>query len=230
MKGKKNLLILFSCVLTVIIAGLFACTRSAKEIIPSSEYAPYVNAYTGGVISQSSPIRIELTQDQPMVDLNNELKDCPFSFTPSLKGKAYWVSNNTIEFLPEEGELKPGKLYQGSFQLGDFVEVDSKLKVFDFSFRVQESNFTLHTAPLEIASSSPDKVTVKGEIRFSDKMTKEQVEKILSTNGTSTITIGSTSNPLEYSFIISNIQRKEQDYDLKITADGEPCRNGQETK
>lgn len=75
---------------------------------------------------------------------------------------------------------------------------------------------------MEIASSSPDKVTIKGEIRFSDKMTKEQVEKILSTNGTSTITIGSTSNPLEYSFIISNIQRKEQDYDLKITADGEP--------
>lgn len=36
MKGKKNLLILFSCVLVIIIAGLFACTRSAKEIIPSS--------------------------------------------------------------------------------------------------------------------------------------------------------------------------------------------------
>ncbi len=32
MKGKKNLLILFSCVLTVIIAGLFACTRSAKKL------------------------------------------------------------------------------------------------------------------------------------------------------------------------------------------------------
>ena len=32
MKGKKNLLILFSCVLTVIIAGLFACTRSAKAV------------------------------------------------------------------------------------------------------------------------------------------------------------------------------------------------------
>ena len=87
------------------------------------------------------------------------------------------MSNNTIEFLPEEGELKPGKLYQGSFQLGDLSKWIANLKVFDFSFRVQESNFTLHTAPLEIASSSPDKVTVKGEIRFSDKMTKEQVEK-----------------------------------------------------
>lgn len=64
-----------------------ACTHSPKDIIPSAEYAPYVNAYTGGVISQSSTIRIELTHDQPMVDVNNELKDNPFSFSPSLKGK-----------------------------------------------------------------------------------------------------------------------------------------------
>ncbi len=223
MKGKKNLLILFSCVFMIIIAGLFACTRSAKEIIPSSEYAPYVNAYTGGVISQSSPIRIELTQDQPMVDLNNELKDNPFRFTPSIKGKAYWVSNNTVEFLPEEGQLKPGELYQGTFQLGNFVEVDSKLKSFDFSFRVQESNFTLHTAPLEITASSPDKVTVKGEIRFSDKTTKEQVEKMLSASGglsSPTVTVESTSNPSAYSFVIGNIQRNKQDYELEITADG----------
>ena len=223
MKGKKNLLILFSCVFMIIIAGLFACTRSAKEIIPSSEYAPYVNAYTGGVISQSSPIRIELTQDQPMVDLNNELKDNPFRFTPSIKGKAYWVSNNTIEFLPEEGQLKPGELYQGTFQLGNFVEVDSKLKSFNFSFRVQESNFTLHTAPLEITASSPDKVTVKGEIRFSDKTTKEQVEKMLSASGglsSPTVTVESTSNPSAYSFVIGNIQRNKQDYELEITADG----------
>lgn len=52
-----------------------ACMHSPKDIIPSAEYAPYVNAYTGGVISQSSTIRIELTHDQPMVDVNNELKD-----------------------------------------------------------------------------------------------------------------------------------------------------------
>ena len=94
--------------LIIMIMGLFGCTRNQKDIIPSAEYAPYVNAYTGGVISQGSTIRIELTHDQPMVDMNNELKDNPFSFSPSLKGKAYWVSNNTIEFVPEEGTLKPG--------------------------------------------------------------------------------------------------------------------------
>ena len=67
-----------------------------------------------------------------------ELKDNPFSFSPSLKGKTYWVSNNTIEFVPEEGALKPGTLYEGTFRLGDFIEVEKKLKEFNFSFRVQE--------------------------------------------------------------------------------------------
>ena len=78
------------------IVSFSSCTRTQKDIIPSAEYAPYVNAYTGGVISQNSTIRIELTHEQPMVDLNNELKENPFSFSPSLKGKAYWVSKMCI--------------------------------------------------------------------------------------------------------------------------------------
>ena len=97
--------------------SFFLLRKQQKDIVPSAEYAPFVNAYTGGVISQTSNIRIELTQDQPMVDLNNELKENPFSFSPSLKGKAYWVSNNTIEFVPEPGTLKPGEFYEGTFQL-----------------------------------------------------------------------------------------------------------------
>ena len=74
MKRTVIIPVLLSC-LSIIIIGLNSCAGSQKEIIPSSEFAPYINAYTGGVISQSSPIRIELTQDQPVVDLNNELKE-----------------------------------------------------------------------------------------------------------------------------------------------------------
>ena len=169
---------LFFLLLTILVFS--SCTNSKKDIIPSSEYAPFVNAYTGGVISQTSNIRIELTQDQPMVDLNNELKENPFSFSPSLKGKAYWVSNNTIEFVPEPGTLKPGEFYEGTFQLGRFVEVDSRLKEFKFSFRVQEPNFTLYIEPLTTIDidSHGDLVTLKGEVRFSDATPKEAVEKM----------------------------------------------------
>ena len=74
--------------LIMMTVGLYSCTRTQKDIIPSADYAPYVNAYTGGVISQNSTIRIELTHDQPMVDMNNELKNNPFSFSPSIKRKS----------------------------------------------------------------------------------------------------------------------------------------------
>ena len=84
--GTKRFIISKLLCLLLIVYAISSCTSTPKDIIPSAEYAPYVNAYTGGVISQSSTIRIELAQDQPMVDLNNELKDNPFSFSPSLKG------------------------------------------------------------------------------------------------------------------------------------------------
>ena len=217
---------LFLILLTVI-AGFSSCKSNQKDIIPSAEYAPYVNAYTGGVISQNSTIRIELTQDQPMVDLNQELKDNPFSFSPSLKGKTYWVSNNTIEFVPEEGALKPGAFYEGTFHLGDFVDVDKKLEEFNFSFRVQERNFSIHTDPITVTATQPDQVTVTGEIRFSDVVKKEEVEKMLTAgsekNKSYPIEITQTDHPTRYAFSISQIIKEAEDYQLEITAKGNPA-------
>ena len=212
--------------LIMMTVGLYSCTRTQKDIIPSADYAPYVNAYTGGVISQNSTIRIELTHDQPMVDLNSELKNNPFSFSPSLKGKAYWVSNNTIEFVPEEGTLKPGTLYEGTFQLGDFIEVDKKLKEFNFSFRVQERNFTLQLESLPITTTQPDEINIKGEIRFSDVVKKEEVEKMLTASDgkkSYPVEVTATDNLTRYQFSIRQIPREADDYPLTITANGNPA-------
>ena len=41
---------LFFLLLTILVFS--SCANSKKDIIPSAEYAPFVNAYTGGVISQ----------------------------------------------------------------------------------------------------------------------------------------------------------------------------------
>lgn len=209
--------------LIMMTVGLYSCTRTQKDIIPSADYAPYVNAYTGGVISQNSTIRIELTHDQPMVDMNNELKSNPFSFSPSLKGKAYWVSNNTIEFVPEEEALKPGTLYEGTFRLGDFIEVDKKLKEFNFSFRVQERNFTLQLESLPITATRPNEINIKGEIRFSDVVKKEEVEKMLTASDgkkSYPVEVTATDNHTRYLFSIRQIPREADDYPLTITANG----------
>lgn len=92
---------LFFLLLTILVFS--SCTNKQKGYYSFCRVCTFCECIYGGVISQTSNIRIELTQDQPRVDLNNELKENPFSFSPSLKGKAYWISNNTIEFVPEPG-------------------------------------------------------------------------------------------------------------------------------
>ncbi|MEG0888530.1 MAG: MG2 domain-containing protein [Bacteroides sp.] len=212
------LLILFAMAI-----GIVSCSRSQKEVIPSAAFAPYVNAYTGGNISQSSPIRIELTQEQAAVDLNQELKENPFDFSPSLKGKAYWINNSTIEFLPEEGALKPGEMYEARFHLGDFVQVEKELKEFDFSFRVQENNFALQLQPIEIEAGNPNVAIIKGSIRFSDKANSEQVGKMLSASNGAKITVSATTSPSLFEFAVAGIARQKSDLELTLTADGSPA-------
>ena len=115
-------------------------------------------------------------------------------------------------------------MYEASFQLGDFVKVDKRLKEFNFSFRVQEKDFSLAMEPLDITAATPEYASVKGEIRFSDKIDNVQVEKMISVNGNGSsdyaISVGGTENPMRYNFNINRIPRAQEDYDLKITLNG----------
>lgn len=209
------------CLLAIVLFA--ACTGQRKDITPSAEFAPYISAYTGGVISRQATIRIELAQDLPMVDLN-DLKENPFSFSPSLKGTAHWLDNNTIEFVPEAGELQPGELYVGAFRLGDFISVKKELEEFEFSFRVQERNFTIYTETPTITEAHPANLSIKGEIQFSDAVELTEVEKMLSATGQGNssfpVRLSATDNPARYAFALDSIPRYAEAYTLRLKANG----------
>lgn len=202
---------------------LTACTGQRKEITPSAEFTPYISAYTGGVISRQATICIELAQDLPLVDLN-DLPENPFSFSPTLKGKAHWLNNHTIEFIPEANELQPGQLYIGTFRLGDFMQVKKGLEKFEFSFRVQERHFTLFTEAPTQPETHPNHLYIKGEIQFSDAMEQEKVEKMLSATGPKgtsfPIHVSPTAHSSRYTFALDSIPRQSEDYTLCIKANG----------
>lgn len=205
---------------------LFSCKERNKTIIPSSDFAAYVNAYTGGIISAGSTIRIELTRSLPSVELNKEIGEKLFSFTPSIKGKSYWLNNNTIEFVPDSGQLKQGTLYNASFKLHKITDVTGNLKEFPFSFRVAALSFAINTAPINITVNDNRNASITGNISFSDEVPSEMVKKILSCKSESPqepqLSVETTDNPLLFHFVIDNIQRQEKDYDLHIIANGKP--------
>ena len=206
----------------IILTILGGCNGKPKDIVPSSEYSPYVNAYTGGIISQHSTIRIELAQEQSVVDLNQALEDNPFRFSPSLKGQTYWTDNRTLEFIPEEGSLKPGQFYEAVFRLGDFMQTDKRLKEFKFSFRVQEKCFSIHLDAPTITQS--DRATVTGILNLSDAIGQDETGSFIFTDQTHAtrlpVRLSATANPTQYHFEITDIPREDKDYTLDINVNG----------
>ncbi len=216
---------LIACLLLLVVL-LISCTQKKDEITPSPQFASYIHAYTGGVVSQSSVIRIELAGELPMVELHSPLKKNPFSFSPSLKGKAWWVNNKTIEFVPDQGALRPGKLYQATFRLGDFMEVDKELEKFVFTFRVMERNFAMDVDLPYITAEDPSRVNIEGVLRLSDSADPATVEQMFSLkthNGqTPSLVLEPGATPDRYRFSISGLTRTAEEETLRIEVSGKP--------
>ncbi|NDV47524.1 alpha-2-macroglobulin [Paludibacter sp. 221] len=205
---------------------LFASCNKKSESAAISEFAPYITAYTGGLVYTNSAIWIELVNDQAGAELNTELKEQLFSFTPAVNGKTYWETPRRIKFVPDEGALKSGQLYQAAFKLGKVVEVPKRLSGFNFTFQVEERNFTMQVHPLIVNKDNPDLVSVRGELQFSDVITFAAVQKMLSatlSDGTqvSPSVSSYTDKAKVFSFSIDDIQKRDNEaLVLTITADG----------
>ena len=212
----KKQIILLICM----ISGLFfSCNKGEK--LSEAEFIPYINAYTGGLIYPTSTIQIELTNEQN-VEPNTEVKEMLFSFSPSIKGKAYWMNNRTVEFVPEDGALKADQTYNATFELGKVVQVDKRLKTFSFSFKVMEGDFDIQNEILDIADQKS--ATASGTISCSSKVDLEALKKAFSaqTSDKQTLSpeIKTTGDSLVFQYSVANIQRGKADVDLTLALNG----------
>ncbi|MDR2057125.1 MAG: alpha-2-macroglobulin [Dysgonamonadaceae bacterium] len=212
---------LFLFYVIICLLSLFlSCSK--KEFVPDSEFVSYINAYTGGLVSSSSTIRIELVNGQADVESGSATKEKLFSFSPSIKGKAYWLDNRTIEFVPDKGALKNGETYQAQFKLGKVISVDKRHEIFHFSFAVEEKSIEILVRPVNI--SDPALATVTGEIHLNEKFELDLIQKAfqvqMGDKQALSPEIEATGDAHIFRFLLRDIPRKKTDIDLEITVDG----------
>src|SRR6185437_12065681 len=112
----------------------------------------YIESYTGGLVSKTSTIRIKLATDVETSHARNEaVDDDVFDISPSVKGKAYWVDERTIEFKPES-DLDPDKSYEVDFNLGKVTKVLSDMAHFKFDFKTLKPDYTISFNGLQSAT------------------------------------------------------------------------------
>ncbi|HSH67499.1 MAG TPA: hypothetical protein VLB84_17275, partial [Bacteroidia bacterium] len=84
---SKRLLLIVTIVVTALLIGLtlyFKNHSTTSEQHPSPAFALYINAYTSGIISSESTIRIMLTNEIEKMSEFGKTIDIPlFDFSPS---------------------------------------------------------------------------------------------------------------------------------------------------
>jgi uncharacterized protein YfaS (alpha-2-macroglobulin family) len=198
-----------------------SCNRNGKPVKVDPEFSKYIESYTSGVVSKKAVIRVRLAADASVTHAVNEtIPETLFNFSPSVKGKAYWVDARTIEFKPQD-DLEKDRLYEISFSLGKLIHVPSRFS--EFKFNIQTSKPSFHVESFGLRSQSKTIMTLRGEITTADAESSAAVEKLLKAE------LAGTSQALKWQhneatnthgFLVENIQRGNTEQLLTLSWDG----------
>ena len=218
MKHKYLILILITSFL-----GLLNSCSKDEDISTNPEFAQYISAYTSGVISKKSPIKIVLTPEvAAKIDKAKLLDGSVLEFSPSLKGEITWVDGNTIVFKPKE-DLPSGEIYKAKLKLGKLVDVKKELKKFAFKFQVIKQNFEIQIDKIQTTDKENYKLqSVYGSLICADELTIDDLKKMMSAEKDSkTLKIDFQNNgDKHFSFRIDSVDRRSVATNLFIKWDG----------
>lgn len=223
--SKKGIII--TTVLLVCVAAIaYAVKHYSKPQPVDRSFSKYIESYTSGVISKESNIRIKLVRQVQGTHVQNEaLPDGIFSFSPAIKGKAYWVDALTIEYRPAQ-KLDPDKSYQAKFKLGKVIDVPDHFQEFEFGFQTMKPDFTVTYNGLQTSPrNSVDKMKLDGVIQTADAEKNELVEKLITVSYPTETHINWQHNTYNHThtFTIDKITRSADNITpLTINWDGSP--------
>ena len=94
---NKRIVLVFSFLLVATISFI-SCKKNVKWIDVDPAYSKYVEAYTTGIVSKTSSIRIQLSTDASTTHtVGQPVKEKMFELSPSVKGTATWLDARTID-------------------------------------------------------------------------------------------------------------------------------------
>ena len=168
--------------LLLILITLFLCQSCKKKVSQTAvvaDVSSYVYAYTSGVVSKTTPIRVRFAKEAVGTEeTGEEVEKRLYSLTPNVEGKAIWEDNRTMLFEPEN-YLESGTQYEFEVALDKiFDDVPSKASSFTMPFRTRELRYDVNIDGLRAANSDNLKAQeLHGNVLTGDIAAGEMVEK-----------------------------------------------------
>ncbi|MDX2430276.1 MAG: MG2 domain-containing protein [Bacteroides sp.] len=162
------------------VAVLTGCKEKKSEIQAiDPAFVSYISAFTNGVISATSSVRISLVSDVPEAIREEVLDQELLVIKPSVKGTYAWLDSRTLVFRPD-GVLEPATRYQCKFHLHKLMEVPDGLKSLEFQFQtIQQALFVEIKGLTSLDDENLRWQQLRGSLKTADYANGEEVEKLL---------------------------------------------------
>jgi len=180
--------------------------------------------HTQGTVSRDAPIRIVFNRE--IVDSTLVGKDASkvMHISPPIKGKPIFKSQSEIIWKAKD-RLQAGTDYKVNIKPTGFKGVPKDTAPFQFSFHVIPLEYEVKTFGLTPQPNMPNKMQLKGRILISDRVSGEDIEKVLSASSqgkTLAIEWNHNGNGKKHTFVISNITRESFTADVTLKWNGAP--------
>ena len=230
MSSKKKLLLYAGLPAAVIlIAFILIQTLGKTAIGPLVQVSPafrqYVQAYTSGLVSTHSTIKVRMNDD--FVDsssLNIPLKEDLLKIKPSVKGALCWIDSRTLEFKPEE-PMPQDQLFTVEFLLSKLITVPDPMKTMVFQFRTIRQDFDVSIDNHKAYSEADlTKEKLYGNLFTADVADDKKVEEMLkaSQDGKKLpVSWAHDSKNNQHTFQVDSIVRGQQSSIVKLEWDGD---------
>ncbi|MBI5540819.1 MAG: hypothetical protein HY951_12215 [Bacteroidia bacterium] len=207
MKTKKYLLI--TAVVVIAMVLIYSTISSRPQIIKTNPaFVKYISAFTSGMISRKSTIRIELARSINEKNIiaqttdsvaqttipettngvetvsaltlpDSSLLDDIFNFEPNIKGHAIWISDRIIEFIPDE-ELPSNQFFNAEFNLKQIIDVECDFETFNFQFSIYPQSLSVVIDGLRSYNDyNIEWQKLTGSIKTSDFADTATIKKVL---------------------------------------------------
>ncbi len=209
----------------VIVSALYffvSKAESKKSTRINPAFASYISAYSSGVLSKTSTIRIQFVGnfgDSSKIGSEANV----FDFEPEIKGKTTWIDASTIEFKPDQ-PMPSGQKYEAVFKLDRIIDVAAELEEFNFSFQIIAQSFEV-TQPTFEAIDNQQLVyqRVSGTLITADVETDKQVEQLINASYAGEnckITWQHSADQRTHRYLIDSVERKSTATTFSLKWDG----------
>lgn len=205
--------------LAILLLLVQSCSSDKKTTISDPTlFTEFITSYTSGMISSKGTFQVGLKNTPEEWSANQELDSKLFSVSPSVKGKVYYLPNNSLSFVPDDA-LKHNEQYKVTLHLSKFTTVPKELK--DFHFLVITSPLAIQVELLDFQSLDQDTYLINGRLTASDWVSKEHIEELLqakTANQKLQVTVAGASNTdsTVFDFSITAITRQQEVEKLEL--------------